>query len=402
MSVRDVVGRIEHYNQGREPERLEMKYARMATDPFTFFRGTCHLFYEDLPEEEIFREAPAVWVCGDLHLENFGSYRGDNGLAYFDVNDFDEGGLAPATWELARFLTSLWLAAEKIQVNPKQGLSLERIFLDAYVAALADGKARWVERDTAVGMIRDLLSTQQGRRAFLEGRTDRTKDGRRRLKLSEGKALAVSPEERQTLERFMGTFAQAQSRPRFFQFRDVARRVAGTGSLGVRRYVLLVEGKGSPDDNCLLDLKKALPSSLEGRFQLPQPAWKNPAARVVSIQQRMQAIAPALLRPVDFERESWVLRELQPTSDRLSLESWNGRLNRLEEVLHTMGELVAWGQLRSSGREGSANADALIAFAAEHDRWRGPLVEYAQAYSDTVHQDWREFRRWWMDRERKR
>ena len=139
MAKRDSVDRIYRYNQGRETVRLAMKYDRMAVDPFTFFRGACHLFYEDWPRDGVMDQAPPVWVCGDLHLENFGTYKGDNGLSYFDLNDFDEGLLAPATWEIARFLTSLWLAGEQIGVRREQGLELERTFLDAYRAALADG-----------------------------------------------------------------------------------------------------------------------------------------------------------------------------------------------------------------------------------------------------------------------
>ena len=68
----------------------------MASDPFYFFRGTAHLFYEDLVNTEAALPGqPLTWVCGDLHIENFGSYKGDNRLVYFDINDFDEANLAP-------------------------------------------------------------------------------------------------------------------------------------------------------------------------------------------------------------------------------------------------------------------------------------------------------------------
>jgi uncharacterized protein (DUF2252 family) len=101
----DVVERIHSFNQGRVQERLQSKYQRMAANSFAFFRGTCHLFYEDWPAGSLLNSSPAVWICGDLHLENFGSYKGDNRLAYFDMNDFDEGVL-PCTWDLAHFLTT--------------------------------------------------------------------------------------------------------------------------------------------------------------------------------------------------------------------------------------------------------------------------------------------------------
>jgi uncharacterized protein (DUF2252 family) len=55
---------------------------------------------------------------------------------------------------------------------------------------------------------------------------------------------------------------------------DIGRRIAGTGSLGVERYVVLVEGKGSPDRNYLLDIKEAKPSAMAphlARLGIKQP-----------------------------------------------------------------------------------------------------------------------------------
>lgn len=71
----DVVARIEAFNAGREPERLALKYRAMAKSPFAFFRGTAHLFWEDLSKSRsALPDSPLVWTCGDLHLENFGSF----------------------------------------------------------------------------------------------------------------------------------------------------------------------------------------------------------------------------------------------------------------------------------------------------------------------------------------
>jgi uncharacterized protein (DUF2252 family) len=92
--VSDVFERIRLFNQGRNADVLRLKYRRMLTDPFAFLRGTCHLFYEDWPNSSSLNSSPSVWICGDLHLNNFGSYKGDDRLAYFDINDFDEAALA--------------------------------------------------------------------------------------------------------------------------------------------------------------------------------------------------------------------------------------------------------------------------------------------------------------------
>ena len=59
-----------------------MKYRAMQENMFRFLRGTNHIFYEDLAADAQLPSGPMVWICGDLHLENFGTFRGDNGLVY--------------------------------------------------------------------------------------------------------------------------------------------------------------------------------------------------------------------------------------------------------------------------------------------------------------------------------
>ena len=87
----------------------------MAQNAFAFYRGTCHLFYEDLQSDHTLPASPLTWICGDLHLENFGSYRGQNKMVYFDLNDFDEALLAPACFELVRMVTSIFIGFESLK-----------------------------------------------------------------------------------------------------------------------------------------------------------------------------------------------------------------------------------------------------------------------------------------------
>src|SRR5579863_614553 len=111
----DVVKRIQTFNKGRLPDMLDLKYQAMRTNVFAFYRGTCHLFYQDWPTDTPLNHAPATWICGDLHLENFGSYKGDNRLVYFDMNDFDEAVLASANWEISRMLTSIFVGFDSLK-----------------------------------------------------------------------------------------------------------------------------------------------------------------------------------------------------------------------------------------------------------------------------------------------
>jgi len=280
------------------------------------------------------------------------------------------------------------IGAKSLKVTRPQATGLCKSFLDAYATALTDGKARWAERETADGMVLELLKSVQNRpRAeFLDSRTERL-GKKRSIRLDGRKALPASDKQRKKISGFMQEFANTQPNPRFYKTIDIARRIAGNGSLGVDRYMILVEGKGSPDGNYLLDLKESLPSALAPHLKAKQPRWATEAHRIVAIQRRVQATPMAFLQPVSIGRVPYVLRELQPSENRVALDRWNKQLDRLEGVLRTMGEVVAWGQLRSSGRDGSAIADELIDFG-ERQKWKSELLETAEHCAELVGKDW--------------
>jgi uncharacterized protein (DUF2252 family) len=393
----DAVRQIQDFNAGRDPERLRMKYRAMRASPFAFLRGTCHLFYDRLPRGGVFKSAPAAWLCGDLHLENFGSYKGDNRLVYFDINDFDEAVLAPASWDLVRFLTSLRLGLDRMAKRDETADSLCGTFLDAYAAALTLGKAYWVERETAQGLVRQLLDglRDRSRPTFLDGHTTLAR-ARRALRVDGKKALPASDAQRTLITDFMREYAKGQSDPKFFDVLDVARRVAGTGSLGVDRYVILVEGKGSPDGNYLLDLKQAMPSALRPCLRTTQPRWKTEAHRIVALQRREQAVSSAFLQPVLVAEAPYVLRALQPAEDRIALTRSRRTLEELQRAVSTMGRIVAWAQLRGTGRDGSAITDELIEFA-RRKKWKAQLLDASQACAIQVRADAAAFNVAWDD-----
>jgi uncharacterized protein (DUF2252 family) len=211
------------------------------------------------------------------------------------------------------------------------------------------------------------------------------------LRLDGIKALPVDDVECKTVTTFMAEYAESQNIPAFFKVLDVTRRIAGTGSLGLERYAILVRGRGGVDGNFLLDLKYAPGSALAPHVKNKQRKWGSEAERVVSIQKRVQAISPAFLSAVSIGDRSFVLMELLPDEDRLSLELWNGKLRRLEGVMQTMGSIVAWAHLRSGGRQGSACADEWIHFAMSAADWRSELLDYAQTYRQQVIKDWKEY-----------
>ena len=390
----DVVQSLQRFNQRRDPDRLAMKFARMRASAFGFLRGSCHLFYERLPLAGAFAvdAAPHAWICGDAHLENFGCYKGDNRLAYFDLNDFDEATLAPLTWDLVRFLASVLVADDAVNCTNEQSVRLCEEFLDAYAAVLACGKAGWVERETADGLVGMLLEDvrQRMRPEFLDRRTVR--QGKRRTIRCDGKhALAADAEQRAAVVAVMHDVAAKAPDPSFHEVIDVARRIAGTGSLGVDRFIVLVRGKGSPDGNFLLDLKQALPSAPQRLVAVRQPAWHSEAARVVTLQRRMQAVSMAFLQAIDWHGESYILRGLQPSEDRVSLCAPGVGFGAIRGAIRAMAGVMASAHLRSSGRAGSAIADEFVAFGSAIQSWKAPMLAAAADAAQQVQRDFRTF-----------
>ena len=388
----DVVQCIADFNAQRDPERVAMKYRNMRTSPFVFLRGTCHLFYARLPNKSIFKNAPLTWNCGDMHLENFGSYKGDNRLTYFDMNDFDEAALAPLSWELVRLLTSLLVAADSLSISEFEALALCETLIEAYAEALAHGKATWQERDTSTGVIHALLNDlrQRQRPAYLDRRTSvrgRGKLRQRSIRLDGKKALAATAAQKSKVTKLIGRYAKTQPNPEFFNIIDIARRIAGTGSLGVDRYMILVEGKGSPDGNYLLDLKNAMPSELARNSSVKQPTWLTEAHRVVDIERRMQAVSMAFLTAVTMDGAGYILRALQPSEDRISLDRHENDMPALVQTVTALAQIVASAHLRSTGRNGSASADELIDYGNK-SKWKTKLLNAAQQCARQVDSDW--------------
>ena len=383
--------KILRYNAGRDPDRLLLKYRAIASNPFSFLRGTCPLYFEQLPSHPVLDKAPPAWICGDLHLENFGSYKGDNRLVYFDMNDFDEALLAPCSWEVVRLLTSILIAAPTLGAKPDTALDLVWHCLHSYADALAAGKARWIDRDASDGLIAQLFK-QLATRKRQDYIASRTCDGpkHRQVRTDKGKALPASDADKERVHAWMKAYAAEQENPGFFKVIDIARRIAGTGSLGLERFVILIEGKGGLDGHYLLDLKEAIPSALIDRTPCKQPKWASESVRVAELGTRLQAVAPAFLEAVDLGGKPFLLKGLQPSQDRVDLEGAAAQAKQLDRMMCEFGAIAAWAQLRSSGREGSSSADELIAFGRERKQLDA-LLDISRHMADQVETDWKTF-----------
>jgi len=389
-----IAERVKQFNSDRIPVYTALKYQMMAGSAFRFFRGSCHLFYEDLSKTDVLSPCPVAWICGDLHVENFGSYKGNNRLVYFDLNDYDEALLAPATWELVRMVTSIFTGFESLQVSSKDAVRIARLYLKVYAETLSKGKAMYIEPQTAKGIVKtflDKVGTRKQKTLLRQRAVLNTKNKKPALIINNTHLYPVPLKEKKALSAHITRWIKTnKNRPHPFRVMDTGFRIAGTGSIGVKRYVFLVQNIINPKKYVLIDMKQARPSALQPFVKILQPTWPSEAERVVAIQERMQNISPALLGTTVFKEDSYVVKELQPTADKIDFLLIKNRYDDIANVIQDMAMLTASAQLRSSGRQGAAVADELIAFGSETS-WQQPLLDYALNYAKKVKKDYQSF-----------
>ena len=401
-SALDPIDAIVAVNRGRDPQLLTRKFEAMADDRFVFLRGSANLAHAQLDLAAI-PPSPVGWVCGDLHLNNYGCFRGLNRLVYFDLNDFDEAARLPLSVDLLRLLGSLLTAAPGFGLNREEAAVLAAEALSRYADALVRGKAFWLERETARGAIQLLLEqvVSRRRRDLLARRTE-LRGGRRILLIDNQRTLPLPPGGalRDQLTDALRSLGQLYESAEFFVPRDFARRVAGMGSLGLPRYVALVQGRGDPDRNALIDFKLAAPSSAAAALRgLEQVPWHDEAQRVVTVQDICQAACPAYLTAIPIGGRPFVVRELQPLEDRVALDRLARQSKRLADTLGTMAELAAYAQLRGAGRMASAHPDAMIEFGFELLAQPRPWLDAARDVDSRNTAAYRTFRAAWRQRD---
>ena len=138
-----------------DPGAFRRKFRKMAASPFAFYRGSASLFYADqtgsyADDSFLTEQTSRVWIHGDLHAENFGTYMNSSGRLVFNVNDFDEAYVGPFSWDLKRFAASLALIGYAKALSDFHISGLVTLFAQAYLTerrAIAEGG------DDAIGSI---------------------------------------------------------------------------------------------------------------------------------------------------------------------------------------------------------------------------------------------------------
>lgn len=376
-------------------KRLQrLKFARMDAGVFAFFRGTDHLFASYWKKLRPADAGPPVLTCGDLHLENFGGYRADNGDFYFDINDFDEALVAPCSFDLVRCATSILLAARQWQLSPDVTTELATAYLNQFRTTLRQATAaqpfhpstRW-DAVAADLLGPTALATQQ---QLLEHETSEQKSGRRTIVRSKQKHPEIRPRRAAAVRKAVERYGRRVGRVAEYRTLDVAGRIAGIGSVGVRRYTVLIEGSGPPWGYRLLDVKEERPSSILTCAREPHLHDRgDDARRVVAAQRHLQTEPTASLDVLHINKRGFRMREMIPDENRARIDRFEKEESKLHRAVQLAGRLTAISQLRGSRVNGHDCQAELKHWAA------GPalleVLAVATRYLRRTHRDYEAF-----------
>ncbi len=382
-------------SKGRVKALLDIKWERMAASPFGFFRGSAAVMAYDLslmPHTKLDTQ-----LCGDAHVQNLGAYAGPDGRLIFDINDFDETIRGPFEWDVKRMATSILLAAKATGLKAAVGKAAATEFLEAYCRLLEDLShlpvlelARYqVHRLAGVHPIADIFEEAQRATPLhsLEQLTEESGSGRifqsrppllRRVTGAEARDVLAS------LKPYVRSLLP-ERRHFFLQFRpvDVAFKVVGTGSIGLRNYCVYLEGNG-PKDPLFLQIKQEATSAYWPYLTPEKAPGASEGQRVAEGQRAMQVQSDPLLGWTTMGGRSYLVRQLN--DHKASLDVTKLKTESLCAYSTVCGEMLARGHARSG------DARVLAGYVGNGGRFREAVLEFAEAYAEQTEEDWKVFR----------
>jgi uncharacterized protein (DUF2252 family) len=398
----DPVALIEASNVGRVPELVPLRHARMSASAFAFFRGSAGLMAHDLAL------APSTTLraqlCGDCHLANFGIYATPERRLIFDLNDFDETAVGPVEWDVKRLATSAALAARTNRLRARQVRAVALAAASGYRTQMlllaAEGPlATWYRNVPAEELVVGAHEVGQRTTAVIERtiakararttagalpRLTRLVDGHLRL-VSDPPEITAPPEEvgafvLRSLDSYRSSLApEIRALVDRYDVLDIARKVVGVGSVGLRAWILLLEADGEP---LLLQLKEARASVIEAHGGTgPQG---NAGRRVVVGQRTMQAASDLFLGWLRTpDHEDYYVRQLRDMKGSIPIEALNAPALRAYAAL--CGAVLAHAHARSG------DAIAIAGYVGDGTVFDEAIAGYALAYADLAERDFETF-----------
>jgi uncharacterized protein (DUF2252 family) len=382
-----------------DPVAFRAKYRKMASDPHAFFRGSACLFYADVADADdpyVDDHSGRIWVHGDLHVENFGTYLNSHGRMVFDVNDFDEAYLGRYTWDLQRFAASLALTGWQKALPEEDVRRLIGKYVRSYLSQVDEYRQSEDDDDFALHLENTsgpifgaLVSARCRRRADqLDGATV-LEDGTRMFR-HDSSVRELSKTERnkvvRAFERYLETIPEDKrfNRELFYDLRDVVGKTGfGIGSAGLPAFNLLVEGFSQALDNdVVLSMKQANVPAVSRFVDTSQvdSYFENEGHRTVVSQRSLQVHTDPLLGFTAIDGVGFVVAEVSPYEVDLD---WSG-ITEPDDIAAVVGLL---------GR-----ATAKIHCASDEDSEQD-LVDFQveEAIADSLEGRRREFTSWVTD-----
>ncbi|MBO3460716.1 DUF2252 domain-containing protein [Aetokthonos hydrillicola Thurmond2011] len=272
--VQNEIYQYNHPYASQLPQELATKMQKMTASPFAFYRGTDHIFYRDmstLPSSQFVNSSTsAIWLEGDMHMQNLGGMRDSNDNNVFDTTDFDEGYLGPYVWDLRRMAVSILLAAKENGLSSADAQDIVRNFLDAYLNKMSDFKGTndelsyRLEQSNTSGVVKDLIQKAAGQsRSNLLNKYTQLDSSSHRVFQTTSELQSVSSTTYSAIAAAMSSYiASIPSSKRYsnsyYTLKDIRLKLgSGTGSLGKYRYYVLIEGPSTAnDDDRILEMKQ--------------------------------------------------------------------------------------------------------------------------------------------------
>ncbi|MFJ9947486.1 DUF2252 domain-containing protein [Kitasatospora sp. NPDC091207] len=398
----------------KDPAAFRVKFRKMAASAFAFYRGTAGLYYADLAEGPfagygasfLDGRTSRVWIHGDLHAENFGTYLNAEGRLVFNVNDFDEAYVGAFTWDVQRLAASLALIGYAKALSDTTITELVTAFATAYRARIAahvsSGDADPFTLDTATGPILDTLrrARLQTRVALLESETV-VEGYERRFRTGGGAIELDEPTRAEVLEAFAAYLTTlppaSRTRPESLRVKDVVgRRGIGIGSAGLPSYNLLLEGHTDALENDVIIYMKQGQSPAVARH-VTDPAiagyFEHEGHRTVISQRALQAHSDPWLGHTTLRGRGQLVAEVSPYSTDLDWTDLNEPADLLA-VTEYLGRATA---TMHAAADESSSGHTLVPFSTEHAidaaiardeaGFTAMLVDFAHAYGARARQD---------------
>ncbi len=393
----DALETILAQNQLRVPELLPIRHQRMAASPWGYYRGAAAVMAADLSAQP--DSGLTVQLCGDAHVLNFGLWATPERNLSFDLRDFDETLPGPFEWDIKRFAASLVVAARENRINERTADAAVTAGIEAYRTRMRRYTIMpeldiWYDGIHADHLINYFEPADRGRVSIhiekkRERRTSRgafaklttMAHGRPRITEEPPVRVALNDDEQADIvDHLLAGYQltlQEDRRSLFNRFTevDIVRQVVGVGSVGMRVYLVLLEGRSGADP-LFLQVKQAGPSVYEAEGR--PSTHDNHGARVVNGKRLVQTATDIFVGWGSWQGRDYYVRQFR---DMKIIPTMELIAPRLVEFATACGETLAKAHARTG------DPVAIDGYIGKGPGFATAIGQFARLYADQNERD---------------